>query len=77
MNNLGNHLALRFQHTRVSTDIDDAIEFHQNVVRLTDEKDLAMHSRMDNLATALINPVSILQKIFGSRGGNIGRETSC
>ena len=55
MNNLGIHLALRFQHTRVSTDIDDAIEFHQGVVRLTDEKDLAMHSRMDNLATALIN----------------------
>ena len=55
MNNLGIHLALRFQHTRVPTDIDDAIEFHQDVVRLTDEKDLAMHSRMDNLATALIN----------------------
>lgn len=53
MNNLGIHLALRFQHTRVSTDIDDAIDFHQNVVRLTDEKDLAMHSRKDNLATAL------------------------
>jgi tetratricopeptide (TPR) repeat protein len=53
MNNLGTHLALRFRHTRVSTDIDDAIDFHQNVVRLTDEKDLAMHSRMDDLATAL------------------------
>ena len=55
MNNLGIHLTLRFQHTRVSTDIDDAIDLHQNVVRLTDEKDLAMHSRMDNLATALAN----------------------
>ncbi|KIM41369.1 hypothetical protein M413DRAFT_10973 [Hebeloma cylindrosporum] len=56
MNNLGIHLALRFQLTRVSTDIDDAIELHQNVVRLTtDEKDLAMQSRMDNLATALTN----------------------
>jgi len=55
MNNLGIQLALRFQHTRVSTDIDDAIVFHQNVVRLTDEKDLAMHLWMDSLAIALTN----------------------
>jgi len=75
MNNLGIHLALRFQHTRVSIDIDDAIDFHQNVVRLTDEKDLAMHSRMDGLATALIIRYQYSRKSSDLEGAvSAGRE---
>ena len=62
MSNLGIHLALRYQHARVFTDINDAIEFHQDVVRLTDEKDLAMHSRMDNLAAALMGRYQYTKK---------------
>ena len=68
MNNLGMHLALRFQNTGVSTDIDDAIEFLQDVVRLTDEKDLAMHFRMDKLATALINRYQYSRKSLDLEG---------
>lgn len=75
MNNLGIHLALRFQHTRVSTDIDDAIEFHQDVLRLTDEKNLVMHSRMDDLATALIIRYQYSRKSLDLEGAiSTGRQ---